>query len=184
MKKYKFFKIYTGDYSKNGYDDGINDAKRDKPKSGFGVLRAVHPLNYVWKLDNSYDSYSKNYNKGYLDGQRVKHQIYSTNQQKGESMGFENDSYENHLRMLGEVRHNLASLNRYIIEKRDEYKRQIDTAKSAGFLVNYINPLKAKYDLFSKKIDNITSLLKQHDNYLKTQEENIQRLIELARQVD
>ena len=39
------YKLYSGDYSKDG---------------------AVHPLNYVWAFNNAYESFMKNYDKGYL----------------------------------------------------------------------------------------------------------------------
>ena len=177
-----FFKIYTGDYSKDGYDSGINDAKSFKPKNGFAVFKAVHPLNYVWKFDNSYSSYNENYKKGYLDGQRVKHNIYSSNQQKGSSMSLENDSLANHLRMVGEVRHNLVALKSYIVERRDEYKKQIDVAQNAGFVSEIVEQLNIKYNVFSQKVDNITALLERHDNTIGKQEESIQRMIRAAQQ--
>jgi len=179
-----FFKIYSGDYSKDGYESGIEDAKLKKAKNKFRFFKAVHPVNYVWNFNNSYDSFMKNYQKGYLDGQRVNHNIYSSNQQKGVKMGFDNDSYENHLRMLGEVRVNLKSLKRYIQERRDEYKAQINKAKSAGFVTNYVDQLKTKYNKLEQEIDMILSMLDRHDNYLDKQEGNIRRLIEIARQAD
>ncbi len=180
MNKDKFFKIYTGDYSKDGYDSGINDSKNEKPKSGFKVLKAVHPVNYAWKFKNSYDSYSKNYKKGYLDGLRVNHDIYSSNQAKGVNMS--NDSFSNHLRMISEVRHNLISLKRYITEKRDEYKRQIDVASNAGFANEIVEQLNEKYNLFSQKIDNLTSLLERHDANIQEQEDDIQGMIASSQQ--
>jgi len=203
-----FFKIYTGDYSQDGYDDGINDSKSKEPKNGFGVLKAVHPANYIWNFNNAYDSYSINYKTGYKDGQRVNHDIYNSkppgggpdagsppiqqkrptpsnglNQQTGASM-LDNDRYENHLRMLNEVRQNLVSLKRYMSERRDEYKQQINSAGSAGFEQDYIEPLNEKYHSFSQKLDNMTSLLERHDNYIEKQEANIQRLIAMAQQTN
>jgi hypothetical protein len=178
-----FFKIYTGDYSQDGYDDGISDAKTKKQKSGFWVFKAVHPLNYVWKFHNSYDSYNKNYKKGYLDGQRVNHDIYNSNQQRGVNM-LDKDRYENHLRMLNEVRQNLIALKRYLNERRVEYKQQINVAGNAGFVQNIVNELDTKYQNFSEKIDNLISLLDKHDTYIQKQEANIQRLIAAAQQTN
>lgn len=207
MDKSKFFKIYTGNYSKDGYDDGIADAKNKKPKSGFGVLRAVYPTNYIWKFNNSYDSYNENYKIGYTDGQRVNNDIYNSkpprgpdagnlpsqskktspsnkpNQQTGASM-LDNDRYENHLRMLNEVRQNLVALKRYISERRDEYKQQINVASGAGFMQNIVDQLNEKYQQFSQKVDNITALLERHDSYIEKQEANIQRLIAFAQQAN
>jgi len=47
------FKIYSGDYSKDGYDSGIDDAKHHKPKNKFKFFKAVNPINYVWAFDNA-----------------------------------------------------------------------------------------------------------------------------------
>ena len=100
------FKIYSGDYSKEGYDQGIEDRKENKPKNKFKFFKAVNPINYVWAFNNAFDSFNKNYDKGYLDGQRVEHNIYSSsNQTKGASV--QKDSYENHIRMLKDFKQNL-----------------------------------------------------------------------------
>ncbi|MDQ7046487.1 MAG: hypothetical protein Q9M39_02290 [Sulfurovum sp.] len=37
------FKIYSGDYLKDGYDSGIDDAKEHKPKNKFKFLRQLIP---------------------------------------------------------------------------------------------------------------------------------------------
>ncbi len=184
MNFQSFKKLYLGDYSKDGYDSGINDAKNKRVKNKFKFFKVAHPINYIWNFNNSYDSFMKNYNEGYLDGQRVNHNIYSSNQQKGVNMGFDNDSYENHLRMLGEARVNLKNLKRYMQERRDEYKAQINKAKSAGFVTNYVDQLKTKYNKLEQEIDVVLSMLDRHDSYLDKQENNIRRLIEIARQVD
>lgn len=85
-----FFKIYSGDYSKDGYNNGIENAKEGKPKNKFAFFKAVNPINYIWKFTNAYDSYMKNYDNGYLDGQRVNNDIYNdTNQTKGTNMGLD-----------------------------------------------------------------------------------------------
>lgn len=177
-----FFKIYTGDYSEEGYKSGINDAKSSKPKNGLGVKSAIHPLNYVWKFSNSYDSYNQNYAKGYLDGQRVNHDIYNSNQTKGDMMGLDTDIYENHLRMVGEVRQNLVALKRFMIEKKDDYLKQIKVARNAGFMGNIVSKLESKFNVFENKINDITAMLDKHDNYLDNQENNLRRLIAASQQ--
>jgi hypothetical protein len=102
------FKIYSGDYSKDGYEYGIDDRKENRSKNKFKFFKAIHPLNYVWAFNNAYESFMKNYDRGYLDGQRVEHNIYNTNQTKGTSMA--NDSYDNQLRMLDDFGRNLVAL--------------------------------------------------------------------------
>jgi len=40
----KAYKIYSGDYSKEGYDQGIDDRKEKKPKNKFKFFKAVHHI--------------------------------------------------------------------------------------------------------------------------------------------
>ncbi len=87
MSKESFFKIYSGDYSKDGYEKGIEDSKNQTQKNKFSFFKAISPANYIWKFGDSFDSYMKNYDTGYLDGQRVTNEIYNdTNQTKGTTM--------------------------------------------------------------------------------------------------
>ena len=102
------FKIYSGDYSKDGYDSGIDDAKEHKPRNKFKFFKAVNPINYVWAFDNAYQSFMGNYDKGYLDGQRVNHQVYNTTHIQGATVN--NRSYENHLKMINGLTQTLTAL--------------------------------------------------------------------------
>ncbi|MDD2829113.1 MAG: hypothetical protein PHW18_06020 [Sulfuricurvum sp.] len=91
MPNNSFYKIYSGDYSKDGYEKGVEDAKNQTSKNKFSFFKAVNPVNYVWKFSDSYDSYMNNYDTGYLDGQRVTNEIYNdTNQTKGTTMALNN----------------------------------------------------------------------------------------------
>lgn len=72
-----FFKIYSGDYTKEGYDKGIDTAKKHLPKNKFTFFKAVHPINYIWNFDQAFDSYMQSYNSGYGDGLRINHQVYN-----------------------------------------------------------------------------------------------------------
>ena len=88
--------------------------------------------------------------KGYLDGQRVEHQIYSSsNQTKGASM--QKDSYANHISMLENFKESLQGLKREIQLVEEQYKKQIDTMESAGFMEKTVAPLRNKYQTFSSK---------------------------------
>lgn len=174
------YKVYSGDYSKEGYDQGIDDRKEKKPKNKFKFFKAVHPINFVWAFNNAYDSFSKNYDKGYLDGQRVEHQIYNTNStNKGANM--QQDNYENHIRMLENFKQNLSALKRHIVVIRDKYKKQIDVMESAGFVENIITPLRNKYQIFSSKIDEIDRQLEQHNQKIEIQKEALNTLRAIAR---
>lgn len=174
------FKIYSGDYSKEGYDQGIEDRKENKPKNKFKFFKAVNPINYVWAFNNAFDSFNKNYDKGYLDGQRVEHNIYSSsNQTKGASV--QKDSYEKHIRMLKDFKQNLQALKRHIQVIREKYKKQIDVMESAGFMEETVTPLRNKYQIFSSKIDDIDRQLAQHDQKIEIQTEALNALRAIAR---
>jgi len=90
MDKEKLFKIYTGDYSSDGYSNGVVAGKASTPKNKYTFFKVASPINYLWKFHNAFESFSKNYDSGYLDGQRVKHEIYQQqNQKQGETMSME-----------------------------------------------------------------------------------------------
>ena len=38
------YKIYSGDYSKDGYDQGIEDRKANRAKNKFKFFKAVNPI--------------------------------------------------------------------------------------------------------------------------------------------
>ena len=174
------FKVYSGDYSKDGYDQGIEDRKENKPKNKFKFFKAVNPINYVWAFNNAFDSFNKNYDKGYLDGQRVEHNIYSSsNQTKGASV--QKDNYENHIRMLKDFKQNLLALKRHIQVIKEKYKKQIDAMESAGFMKETVSPLRNKYQIFSSKIDDIDRQLAQHDQKIEMQTEALNALRAIAR---
>ena len=174
------FKIYSGDYSQEGYDQGINDSKGNKPKNKFKFFKVVHPINYIWAFNNAFDSFNKNYDKGYLDGQRVEHNIYSSsNQNRGVEM--QKDSYENHILMLETFKQNLQELKRHLELLREQYKKQIDVMENAGFVQNIIEPLRNKYQIFSAKIDEIDRQLAQHDQKIEIQIEAFNSLRATAR---
>lgn len=163
------FKIYTGDYSKEGYDGGIDDAKKAKTKNKFKFFKAVNPINYVWNFNNAFDSFMQNYDKGYLDGQRVVNEVY-TNSTQGEKMS-SNQNYEYHLQLLDELQRNLNNLKPKVDELREKYNNQLNTMHSAGFLDDYINPLKERYMVFKSKIEELQNLIDEHKRKISILEE-------------
>lgn len=173
------FKIYSGDYSKDGYDSGIDDAKKHKPKNKFKFFKAVNPINYVWAFNNSYESFMGNYDKGYLDGQRVNHQVYNTNNTKGTLVN--NNSYENHLQMINGLTQTLIALQNKVESLKDNYKQQIDTMENASFMDNYITPLRDKYSEFTQIIESVQSMIEEHKTQIALHEEALEQLIEDAR---
>ncbi|MBS9783388.1 MAG: hypothetical protein KGV46_02420 [Pasteurella sp.] len=167
-------KIYTGDYSQEGYNDGINDSKQGKPKSHFGTLKR-NPVNWLWQADNATDSYSNSYNTGYIDGQRVKHHIYSS--QSGGTMS----SLEQQLNLLeqvkGAIRHNKNLLD----SARDLYGNQVNAMQGAGFLDNYTDELAERNERLSKKTDDVIDELERQLKLMEDFQESIQRMIEDAK---
>lgn len=173
------FKIYSGDYSKDGYDQGIEDIKEKRAKNKFKFFKAVNPINYVWAFNNAYESFMKNYDRGYLDGQRVEHNIYTTNQTKG--MGMAKDSYDNQLRMLDDFGQNLVALKASMVNLRDKYKRQIDVMRSAGFMDDYTSVLETKYYRLSSKIEDINEMIERQRIKLEVHKEIINNAKQQAR---
>ena len=72
------FKIWSGNYQKEGYDSGIEDNKNNKPNlAGIKFFKATNPINWFWNFNRAYDTFVKGYKDGYLDGDRVSNQIYT-----------------------------------------------------------------------------------------------------------
>lgn len=170
------FKIYTGDYSKDGYNDGIKDGKKQKAKNKYKFFKAVNPINYIWNFNNSYESFAKNYDIGYTDGQRVKHEIYT----KGGNMS--ENTYTYQLQILHNARNNLEALKKKMLIVRDQYERQIQAAKNAGFMEDYIEQLRAKFSMFSQRIDDTQNLISRHEDRIDDHERIIRDLISQANQ--
>jgi len=180
MSRDKAYKIYSGDYSKDGYDQGIEDSKQHISKNKFKFFKAVNPINYIWNFNNAYNSFAQNYDRGYLDGQRVNHNVYNSNQ--GGSMRV--DSYEDLLRVLEETKANMISLINPLQIMVDRYQKQIELAQSAGFMSNIVERLKSKQNIFSKKIDDAVALIKRHEQTIEKHKEKIEYLKQQAESED
>jgi hypothetical protein len=140
----------------------------------------LHPVNYVWRFDNAFESFSQNYDAGYLDAQRVAHEVFNDTRPTGR-ISMATDNYENHLRALDDFRNSLMALKHYTITARDNYAKQLMAMESAGFVQNITQPLLNKYTLFSHKIDTINQLIDAHDNKLVIQKEALKQLAQIAR---
>lgn len=174
MSKNSFYKIYTADYSLEGYEQGVKAAKNREPNSKFCVFKIMKPLNYIWRFHDAFSSFSENYNHGYLDGQRVNNQIYQS-KQGGNAMG-QLDDYDNHLRMLNEVQSTLESLRRYLDAMEENYKKQIDTIGNQGFMQTYVVMLQTKHQQFATKISELKDLIQRHDVRIAEHEQIIYKL--------
>jgi hypothetical protein len=181
MNKDSLFKVYTGDYSQDGYDSGVSDAKQHKPQNKFRFIKAVNPINYVWKFNNAFDSFSQNYDHGYLDGQRVNNGIYQQNQTIGGGMMMA-DNYINHINKIENLKKVLIQLKGHLAEIEQHYQQQINAAEAAGFVQNYTDELKRRHQRFAAKIEALTQCLERQDVQLEQQQETIYRLKERAEQ--
>jgi len=107
-----FKKIYLGDYTEEGYDTGFKDGKKNLPKNRFKFFKAIHPVNLIWNFDNAWETFQRNYDKGYIDDERVEHDVYyksDTTQQGASTMTVNN--YATQLAILNQFEANLLSLN-------------------------------------------------------------------------
>ncbi|CAM5196335.1 hypothetical protein [Alishewanella longhuensis] len=180
MKKREFSKIYTGDYSKEGYDAGMIDRKSGHPKNKLKVLKTLHPVNYVWQFDNAFVSFSQNYDAGYLDAQRVDNEVFNDTRSTGKGT-MTIDSYERHIGALEDFRRNLLALKRHTTNIKEQYAKQLLAMENAGFVQNITQPLQNKYQLFSNKLDQIDVLIDEHNRKITTQKEALEQLAQMAR---
>ncbi len=167
-----FLKIYNGEYSKEGYDTGMSDGKLHLAKNKLKFFKVAYPINYAWAFNHSFETFSKNYDIGYTDAQRVNHQIYTSTQRNTMAQ----DSYEHQISMLNEFKDTLFSLRTSIEERKNDYKRQIEASKNAGFVSNYTNVLEQKFLQFSIKLDNIKNLIERHNNYIDIHIKELEQL--------
>lgn len=174
-EKHTFQRIYTGDYSSIGYQDGVTDAAHNKPKSHWGVLTKRHWLNFIWQPKQSGHSYATGYNKGYDDkllsatlSQANPTISPATNQQSintqpTNQQGHPMSNLENYNRILSgletaknNIHLNITQLN----EALALYSNQIEKMQEAGFLEDYADKLKA-YNGLKTRIDGLQSILEQ-----------------------
>ncbi|PID47762.1 MAG: hypothetical protein CSB47_00190 [Proteobacteria bacterium] len=165
-----FKKIYTGDYSKEGYDDGITDSQSNKPKSHFGTLNR-NPVNFFWQADNASDSYSTGYDKGYVDGQRVSHDIYSSH--SGAKMGSLQQQYQ----VLEQAKAAIAHHKSILDQARDLYGNQVNAMQGAGFASEYTTELVARNDRLSRKTDDVLDELTRQLTMIEDFQASIERMI-------
>jgi hypothetical protein len=161
MSNTTWSKIYFGDYSKDGYEQGVNDYKGEGVKHKFRFFKALHPINYLWNFDNSLQSFRKNYNAGFEDTQKTTHQIYTTqNTIKGENMGIEstNNNDEN-FETINTPKSDKNNQNNQ--SNKNDFKYQIGVAESLYKLI-----LKATQN--TDDIGNtFNNLIRNHDDLMK-----------------
>jgi len=143
-----FSKVYLGDYSNEGYGDGVSDGKEHRPKNRFKFFKVANPVNYVWNFDNAWESYQRHYDKGYIDGERVRHDVFgnTTYKTKGGNMSqFDIKYYEDAIAFLRESKRVLENIKAEIDMRMKDYNDHIDYAQSQNWMMNFIDKLRDKY---------------------------------------
>lgn len=182
----KLYKLWSGDYSDEGYRDGFKDGKEGKPKNKLRFFFTSNPVNWFWAFDNALESYSKYYDIGYADGERVKHNVYyPKSKDEGNMASFRKrpllDSYKRHLKMIENAKRDILSLKGYLHAIEDSYKKQIERAGSEGFMKEYVESLEERYRRFKSKVELLKELIDRHIKEFEKQERDIERNMRKAR---
>ncbi len=178
-------KLYTGDYSKEGYEDGMSSAENDKPKSKLSIFRAVNPTNYVWQYDNAFESYTRSFDKGYDDGLRKKNEVHYPNSDTGGTGNAKlggnlmagGYSYDHQVNLLEEFQRHLRTLKTYLQQSNEAYEQQINKAAELGFYDDYVDGLKKRQAAFSQNVNQVIELIdRQYDKSETDHKDEIVRL--------
>lgn len=169
-------KIWTGDYSKEGYDKGFSDGMHGKPKNKLSFVTAINPINYVLRYDNAFQSYMGKYDDGHLDANRKSNDLYSSTNQitGGNSMG--TDSYARQLQVLNDAKDKMELLKKRISDLKESYAGQISYAENNAFMSDYAIQLRQKHGRFGTHIDEFITALNREKSMLEKHEAIIQRL--------
>lgn len=167
-------KVFTGDRTADGYKDGIKDGKQGVPKSHYGTLKR-NPFNYFWKADNASDSYSKGYNTGYTDGQRILHKVYSSHTGGGMT------DLERQVHILEQAKGQIKHHQNILEQANGLYGKQVRAMHGAGFVDNYTNELAARYDRLDKTVEQVLDELQRQLTVIETFQEALYRMIEDAK---
>ena len=180
-------KILSGDYSQEGFADGVADSQAGKSKDVRGVYRAINPLNFIWRYPIAEKSYMANYHRGY-DGWQYRHHgitgsetgsCPSTNSQfpkfqKGSNMEY----YRRHIAAINDCVHEFHVIIGKFQESLSRYQSQIQSASVAGFKGDYIDPLETKRRNLERQVQILMDYLVR---LIKKLNECIEDLEEMAR---
>ena len=177
-----FKKYYFGDYTEEGYETGFDDSKKHRPKNRFKFFKVVHPVNWVWNFDNAWETFQRNYDKGYIDNERVEHDIYykSNSTQKGASTMTVNN-YTTLLATLNRFEENLQSLKQRLSTLNADYAQQINELKGMGFMEDYTNTLQTRYVTFDEKISDMLTMIDKHLQTIADHKDEIEKNLQKAR---
>lgn len=175
-------KIYFGDYTKEGYDTGFKDSKNNLPKNRFKFFKIVHPVNWIWNFNNAWETFQRNYDKGYIDNEKVAHNVYyiENNIKKGANTMRENQ-YATQLTILNSFEADLLSLKQRLSQLNDSYSKQINVLKGLGFMEDYTNTLQTRYVTFESKISDMLSMIDKHLQTIADHKDEIEKLLQNAK---
>jgi hypothetical protein len=173
--------ILNADLSQEGFTDGVKDGKNGNQRDAF-PFKLIKNWR-VWVYGNgATHSYIKAYNIGYIDGLRIKHDVYNNpNQNQRIDTNMSRDNYENHLRMLEGFQKKLLELKQQTTNIRDKYAKQLLVMENAGFVQNITKPLQEKYTLFNSKIKHLETLIDEHNHKIKKIKDELMKLIQIGR---
>ena len=177
-----FKKIYFGDYTEEGYDTGFNDSKKHQPKNRFKFFKATHPVNWIWNFDNAWETFQRNYDKGYINNEQVEHNVYYKNNitQKGANTMTVNN-YAAQLAILNQFEKDLQSLKQCLSTLNTNYKQQMNSLKGMGFMVDYTNTLQTRYVTFDGKISDMLTMIDKHLQTIADHKDEIEKNLQQAR---
>lgn len=186
-KENKFYKLWSGDYTANGIDNGIKDRKEGKPnKSTIKFFKIAHPVNLIWHFNKAYDSFVKNYNKGYEQEGLALNNIYGSLQDSEIKKGDKNmsssiNSYQEAISVLRAMKHELEATSGELNVIKNKYKSGIDEAKSRGWMKDYIDMLELKYKLFSVGSEKLKKDINNFVEEIDTDIAKLQNLMQMAK---
>jgi len=147
-----FKKVYLGDYSEEGYNDNFIDGKEGRPRNKFKFFKAVHPINLVWNFNNSWETYQRSGDRAYIDGERVRHQMFDDNNKHhsdrnigGRTMS-EVDSYGAAIAYLEKTQEYLTSIRGEIMLRINKNKEMIDNLYKEGWMKEITDKMAGKHN--------------------------------------
>jgi hypothetical protein len=162
--KDKMYKIWSGDYSNEGFEHGLKDGKDGKPKNKLKFFSASNPINWFWAFNNAINSFSKYYDIGYTEGEKVRHQVYSGIGEKdlkggNKNMAYTVKDYDDAIRNLNMLKSRLGSAQGELYRVKGLYDKGLQEAQAKGWMKDYIKTMLEKQQIFNDQVDNMIKII-------------------------
>lgn len=174
-----FKKVYLGDYSDEGYSDNFSDGKEGNPRDKFKFFKAVNPINLVWNFDNSWETYQRSGDRGYIDGERVRHEMFGAANMHNKGVNMSTESYGNMIWILSNMKRQLKSIKGEILLRVNRNKEAIDELKSRGWVVDIANVMDTKHQQLKSDAGTLLTIIEK----MTEQCDNSIKRIEILKQV-